>query len=105
MLGVWLRHVFSIKDLIVLNSLRLQGERDVGVGQRRYYVSSDVEWSTVVLGHRGVEVKEEVLGGGGLEGNRRRKSRVRQTACLALVQTLILSCFCVQSTASPFTFN
>lgn len=74
-LGVWLRHVFSIKDLIVLNSLRLQGERDVGVGQRRYHVSSDVEWSTV--GHRGVEVKEEVL-----EGNRRRKSRVRQTACL-----------------------
>lgn len=75
MLGVWLRHVFSIKDLIVLNSLRLQRERDVGVGQRRYYVSSDVEWSTVVLGHRGVE------------GNRRRKSRVRQTACLALVHT------------------
>lgn len=79
-LGVWLGHKFSIKDLIVLNSLRLQGERDVGVGQRRYHVSSDVEWSTV--GHRGVEVREEVLGGGGLEGNRRRKSRVRQTACL-----------------------
>lgn len=104
MLGVWLRHVFSIKDLIVLNPLRLQRERDVGVGQRRYYVSSDVEWSTVVLGHRGVEVKEEVLGGGGGKQKEKEQSEINCLSC-ARSHTLILSCFCVQSTASPFTFN
>lgn len=43
-------------------------EREVGVGWRRYYVSSDVEWSILVMGH------QEGGGGGWREGGRKRGS-------------------------------
>lgn len=52
----------------------------------------------------GVEVKEEVLGGGGGKQKEKEQSEINCLSC-ARSHTLILSCFCVQSTASPFTFN
>lgn len=55
------------KDLIVLNSLE-----GVGVGQRGYYVSSDVEWFILVMGH------QEGGGEGGWGWSRRKTEGERE---------------------------
>lgn len=57
----------SIKDLIVLNSLKGRRQKEVGVGQRRYYVSSKLEWSILVMGHH-------EGGGGGMEEKKKREN-------------------------------
>lgn len=55
-----------------MNSVKGRRQREVGVGWRQYYVSSEVEWSILVMGHQ-----EE--GGGGLEEEKNKKRRKERT--------------------------